>query len=125
MRVVWVVLAVVLAGLVFYMYEVGWSKAFLIAGIAGFFVAVAGLALAVADRSDAGSHSRGGSVVQRLHRADGENVRQSARVIEGTDLAQDMTKVAAKAGAIRQVAKVVPRPGRPGIRGGGKGDGRS
>jgi hypothetical protein len=49
-RIGWAVFAAALVGLTGYMISVGWNQANLIAGVAGFFVAVAGLALAVAGR---------------------------------------------------------------------------
>jgi hypothetical protein len=49
-RVGWAVFVAALIGLTGYMISAGWNQANLIAGVAGFFVAVVGLALAVADR---------------------------------------------------------------------------
>lgn len=52
-RAGWTVFGATVAGIAAYMVSVGWNQASLIAGVVGFFVAVAGLALAVATHSPA------------------------------------------------------------------------
>lgn len=76
--------ATALVGLVVYMAAVGLSRASLIAEVAGFFVALAGLTLAVADRYSPWAR-----------RDDGQDM---------TDDRQDMTDVVSVSGCVGQEA---------------------
>ena len=94
-RVGLVIFATALVGLVVYMAVVGLGRASLIAEVAGFFVGLAGLALAVADRSSPSARSPHGQDISDV--VSGGRVDQEAPA--GTP--QRMTRVIAEDG-VRQ-----------------------
>jgi hypothetical protein len=81
-RIGWGVLIVSLAGLAAYMASVGWNQANMIAGIGGFFVAVGGLALALAERHSATVEERG-QIRQRIRDVHANSVTQDALAPSG------------------------------------------
>jgi len=102
-RVGWIVFAVAVTGLAVYMTSVGLNQASAIAGVGGFFVAVIGLALALAGRSTE-SLTPGQSHQQMSDVVAGKNVAQVSRVASD-DVSQGMARVTARTGSVYQFVR--------------------
>jgi membrane protein implicated in regulation of membrane protease activity len=98
------------AGVAAYMASVGWSQANLIAGVAGFFVAVVGLALALSERRSAARGERGHSIQDMTDIVVGGDAAQIACISPVEDVSQNMARVTARNGHARQVIWVFGRP---------------
>ena len=121
-RVGWGLFAAALAGLAAYMFTVGWNQANLIAGVAGFFVAAVGLALALTGRRQSTAPQGPGHFELRIGRATaGRDIRQEAHVAAGDDLSADMARVSARDGSVLQRIRALARPPAGQARRGGDG----
>lgn len=103
----WLVLAGALAALVAYMASVGWTQASLVAGVAGFFVAVAGLILAIAPRKPASLHERR-QAIQQMRNVSAASAHQDAQVLPGENITQSMESITVR--DARQRIRPSPRP---------------
>lgn len=92
-RIGWGFFIAAVVGIAAYMASVGWNKANLIAGIGAFFVAVAGLALAV--RPPVPSERGGVHMRMRKVRA-GNTAAERADVPAGTPVLAEMHKVSGR-----------------------------
>lgn len=99
-RVGWVMFVAAVAGMTGYLVNVGWGRASAIAGVAGFFVGVAGLALALAARHSAGPRFR-----QRMRHVHGGAVTMTARIAGDAVVVQDMGQVTARGGSVQQAVE--------------------
>jgi hypothetical protein len=108
-RIGFIVFVAAVVGLAVYMLSVGWSQASLIAEVAGFFVAVAGLALALAARHSTPSEKPGRSKQQMRNVVSGANVLQEAHVSSGESVAQDMKEIRSRR-SVRQSIGSFSRP---------------
>ena len=106
---------VALSGLAAYMVSVGWSQANLIAGVAGLFVAVVGLALALEARHSTAQQGSG-QIKQQMRDVHAKNVTQDAYVLSGESLSQDMAGVTARNGSVEQRIRAFTRLRARGVR---------
>jgi hypothetical protein len=104
-RVGWGFFIAAVLGVTAYMASVGWSKANLVAGVGAFFVAIAGLALAV--RPPVPGERRGVQMRMSKVRA-GETAAQRAEVPAGIPVLAEMHDVSG-----RDVWQRIRRPVRP------------
>ena len=101
-------LAAAVIGLTVYMAVVGLNQASAIAGIGAFFVAVIGLALAVAAPRPAESHKIGHTDQQMSGVVAGEHAIQEAIVTSSEDASQHMADVTAKTGsAVQRIFSII------------------
>jgi hypothetical protein len=120
-RVRWAILAVAFAGLVAYMLSVGWDQASLVAVVGGFFVAVAGLTLALAERRSTAQNERG-QIKQQMRDVVGNAVLQEAQVSPAEDVTQSMEGVTARNAPARQRIRGSTRPPAGAVEAGGERD---
>jgi hypothetical protein len=91
-RLGWAISAIATIALAAYMVSVGWSRANLIAGVGAFFVAVAGLALALAARQRAQMEQ----MEQRMCDMKAKRVVQEAHVSPPDKVIQSMARITAR-----------------------------
>lgn len=121
-RVGWGMFAAALAGLAAYMASVGWNQANLIAGVAGFFVAAVGLALALAERRQPTAPQGPGHFDLRIDKARaGRDIGQEADVASGDDVSAHMARVSAREGSVLQRIRALAQPPAGRARRGGNG----
>ena len=114
----WVVFAGALIGTAGYMVTVGWAQASLIATVAGFFVAVAGLAAGLAAGSSSPAERPAG-ITMVMREVSGIQVIQEAVVPSEVAVRLEMAHVTGRSGPVRQrtsvsdlhAARDKPRPG--------------
>lgn len=105
-RAGYILFAVAVAGLTVYMVSVGLAKASTIAEVAGFFVAVIGLALALTSRHSTEQNTREHSHQQMSDVVAGKNVAQDAHVASDK-LTQKMERVTSRSGSVHQRVRVI------------------
>ena len=89
-RLGWAISAIATIALAAYMVSVGWSRANLIAGVGAFFVAVAGLVVALAARQRAQMEQRMSDVKAK------RSVGQEAHVSSPDKVVQSMARITAR-----------------------------
>ena len=89
-RLGWAISAIATIALAAYMVSVGWSRANLIAGVGAFFVAVAGLVVALAARQRAQVEQRMCDVKAK------RSVGQEAQVSSPDKVVQSMARITAR-----------------------------
>lgn len=92
-----------LIGLAAYMASAGWSQANLIAGVAGFFVAAIGLALALAERHQASAPRERGHIELRMRGAVADrDIVQEGHVASEQNVSAHINRVSARNGSVVQ-----------------------
>lgn len=95
-RLGWAICVIATIALAAYMVSVGWSRADLIASVGAFFVAVAGLAVALATRDPRTSEKRA-QIDQEIHDANAAgSMVQEAQVSSQDKVIQRMARITAR-----------------------------